>query len=141
MRAHLRNEGIINDKPMALSREDKRRLAHQYHMTMADVERFFKLATKTYHFDTYPEGTKVKLNYDRIMENKDDKAEAFLKFVEDHKNDVMTIKYDERHQDDPTVFCLEEDDNETKWLFDISDLILQEDEIVTTTEEEVATAE
>ena len=31
-------------------------------------------------------------------------------------------QYDEKHKVNPTVFCLEEDTNPAKWLFDISDL-------------------
>ena len=64
--------------------------------------------------------------YDRIMENTDGKSELYLKFVEDHKDDVMTIEYDEHHKDSPSIFCLKEDTNQVKWLFDISDLILVE---------------
>lgn len=133
MRAHIRESGIENNKTMALNREDKRRIANAYHLSMQQVERIFSAATKTYHFDTYTEGSKVKLNYERIMENKDDKSELYLKFVEDHKDDVLTVKYDEHHKENPTVFCLEEDENESKWLFDISDLILIE--MAGTTEE------
>ena len=39
---------------------------------------------------------------------------------------VMTIEYDEHHKDSPSIFCLKEDTNQVKWLFDISDLILVE---------------
>ena len=56
------------------------------------------------------------------MENKQDKSELWLDFVEKHKDDILTVEYDERHKDRPTVFCLKEDTNPVKWLFDISEL-------------------
>ena len=60
------------------------------------------------------------------MENTDGKSEMYLKFVDDHKDDIMTIEYDENHKDAPSVFCLAEDNNPSKWLFDISELVLVE---------------
>ena len=60
------------------------------------------------------------------MENTKDKSEKYLEFVELHKDQVMTIEYGENHKDNPSVFCLAEDTNEAKWLFDISDLVLVE---------------
>jgi hypothetical protein len=60
------------------------------------------------------------------MENTEGKSELYLKFVEEHKDEVMTIEYDENHKNSPTIFCLAEDTNSVKWLFDISDLKLVE---------------
>ena len=109
-----------------MSRADKRAIAKKYGLTMSMVEKIFKDATIRNVYETFTEGTKVKLNYDRIMENTEGKSELYLKFVEEHKDDVMTIEYDENHKDSPSVFCLQEDTNPVKWLFDISDLTLVE---------------
>lgn len=109
-----------------MSRADKRAIAKRYGLSMKDVERIFKDATIQNVYETFIEGSKVKLNYNRIMENTEGKSELYLKFVEDHKNDIMTIEYDENHKDTPTIFCLAEDTNPVKWLFDISDLELVE---------------
>ena len=109
-----------------MSRADKRAIAKKYGLTMGMVEKIFKDATIKNVYETFTEGTKVKLNYDRIMENTEGKSELYLKFVEEHKDDVMTIEYDENHKDSPSVFCLQEDTNPVKWLFDISDLTLVE---------------
>ena len=109
-----------------MSRADKRAIAKKYGLTMSMVEKIFKDATMQNVYETFTEGTKVKLNYDRIMENTEGKSELYLKFVEEHKDDVMTIEYDENHKDSPSVFCLQEDTNPVKWLFDISDLTLVE---------------
>lgn len=109
-----------------MSRADKRAIAKRYGLSMKDVERIFKDATIQNVYETFIEGSKVKLNYNRIMENTEGKSELYLKFVEDHKDDIMTIEYDENHKDTPTIFCLAEDTNPVKWLFDISDLELVE---------------
>lgn len=43
-------------------------------------------------------------------------------FVEAHKNDIFTLAYDEGKEGSSTLFVLEEDDNETKWLWHASEL-------------------
>lgn len=120
------NRHQLDTDERRLSRADKRSIAKRYGLTMAEVERIFKDATIQHVYETFTEGTKVKLNYDRIMENTQGKSELYLKFVEEHKDEIMTIEYDENHKDSPSIFCLKEDTNQVKWLFDISDLILVE---------------
>ena len=120
------NRQVLTDGERTLSRADKRNIARRYGLSMKDVERIFKDATIKNVYETFIEGSKVKLNYDRIMENTEGKSELYLKFVEEHKDDIMTIEYDENHKDSPSIFCLQEDTNSVKWLFDISDLILVE---------------
>ena len=121
------NRGItLTEGERELTRAEKRSIAKRYGLTMAAVEKIFKDATIKHVYETFTEGTKVKLNYDRIMENKEGKSELYLKFVEEHKDEVLTIEYDNNHKDSPTIFCLKEDTNKVKWLFDISDLTLVE---------------
>jgi hypothetical protein len=120
------NQAALSGEPRMLSRADKRSIAKRYGLTMKDVERIFRDATIQNVYETFIEGSKVKLNYDRIMENTEGKSELYLEFVEEYKDDILTIEYDERHKDSPSVFCLAEDTNPVKWLFDISDLVLVE---------------
>ena len=121
-----RNNNTVSDGERLMSRADKRAIAKRYGLSMKDVERIFKDATIQHVYETFTEGSKVKLNYDRIMENTEGKSELYLKFVEEHKDEIMTIEYDENHKTSPTIFCLAEDTNSVKWLFDISDLELVE---------------
>lgn len=116
----------LSDGERLMSRADKRAIAKKYGLSMKDVERIFKDATIKNVYETLIEGSKVKLNYDRIMENTEGKSELYLNFVEEHKDDIMTIEYDANHKDSPSIFCLAEDTNPVKWLFDISDLELVE---------------
>ena len=120
------NRASLPGDVRALNRNDKRQLAKKYGLTMAMVDKIFKDATIQNVYETFTEGSKVKLNYERIMENTEGKSELYLKFVEEHKDDILTIEYDENHKDSPTIFCLAEDTNPVKWLFDISDLTLVE---------------
>ena len=125
MKVNLNRQQLSSGERL-LSRADKRAIAKRYGLSMKDVERIFKDATIKNVYETFIEGSKVKLNYERIMENTDGKSELYLQFVEEHKDDIMTIEYDAKHQDSPTIFCLAEDTNPVKWLFDISDLELIE---------------
>lgn len=120
------NNDTISQTPRPLNRADKRRLSKKYNIPMDVIDRVFKDATIRYEYETFIEGSKVKLNYERIMENTKGKSEKYLEFVELYKDEIMTIEYDELHKDNPSVFCLAEDTNQSKWLFDISDLILVE---------------
>ena len=135
------NRQQLEDGERKLSRADKRAIAKRYGLSMSAVEKIFKDATMKYVYETFTEGSKVKLNYDRIMENTEGKSELYLKFVEEHKDETMTIEYDDNHKDYPTIFCLKEDTNQVKWLFDISDLILVEMADVMVGTPEVETAE
>lgn len=125
MKARIHTQPLA-DGERKISRADKRAIAKRYGLTMAMVEKIFKDATIQNIYETFTEGSKVKLNYDKIMGNTEGKSELYLKFVEDHKDDILTIEYDENHKDSPSIFCFKEDTNPTKWLFDISDLTLVE---------------
>ena len=125
MKARIHTQPLA-DGERKISRADKRAIAKRYGLTMAMVEKIFKDATIQNIYETFTEGSKVKLNYDRIMGNTEGKSELYLKFVEDHKDDILTIEDDENHKDSPSIFCFKEDTNPTKWLVDISDLTLVE---------------
>lgn len=111
-----------SDLTPAFNREQKRALAKRFNMTVAQIEQLFEKATVDYHFDTYPEGSKVKLKYDEIMENSH--SELYTKFVEDHKDDILTVEYDPQYGPTPSIVCLAEDTGEVKWTFHINELEL-----------------
>ncbi len=122
MKARIReNSTIIKESAAKYSRTFKRKYTRKTGMTMEQFEKMFE-GDPEIILETITEGSKVKLKYDFIMENKQDKSELWLDFVEKHKDDILTVEYDERHKDRPTVFCLKEDTNPVKWLFDISEL-------------------
>jgi hypothetical protein len=73
---------------------------------------------------TIPEGTKVKINVDKIFKEKGfaDRMPRFRKFVQEARDKIFTVEYDPEHRDRPTLVCLKEDPSEVKWLWYIGDL-------------------
>lgn len=120
MKAHINKSEL---EPV-FNREQKRRLAKKFNMTVAQIDQILNRATVDYHFDTYPEGSKVKLKYDEIMSNTSSKSELYLKFIEDHKDDILTVEYDPQYGPTPSIVCLAEDTGEVKWTFHVSELEL-----------------
>lgn len=77
------------------------------------------------------EGTKVKLNYDSIVNdiNYSRKVQGFKDFVENNKDKIFTVEYDERYKNNPLLVMLKEDTSEVKWLWHSKmDLIAVEDD-------------
>lgn len=81
---------------------------------------------------TIPEGAKVMLNYESITNELDykNKVESYREFVENNKDKVFTVQYDEKYRNKPVLVSLAEDTNKIKWLWHCeSDLIvIDEDE-------------
>jgi hypothetical protein len=81
--------------------------------------------------DVIAEGTKVKLNYDSIVNdpNYPNKVQAHRDFVENNKDTVFTVEYDEKYKNKPLLVMLKEDTNEVKWLWHSKyDLIVVEED-------------
>lgn len=73
------------------------------------------------------EGTKVRLNYDSIVNEPvyKNKLKAYKKFVTNNRDTVFTVEYDEKYRDKPILVSLKEDDSKVKWLWHCeSDLIV-----------------
>ena len=85
------------------------------------------LVNKFLSKDTAPfmrEGTKVRLNYEKIIGDTDypRKVERYKQFVESNRGAVFTVEYDPRHTNRPSLVCLAEDPSEVKWLWFTGDL-------------------
>ena len=80
--------------------------------------------------ETIKEGTKVRLDYDKIVSdvNHSRKTEKYKALIEDLKDKVCTVKYDEKYGNKPILVCLEEDPNEPKYLWYIKDLVVVKEE-------------
>lgn len=77
------------------------------------------------------EGTKVKLNYDGITNdpNYPRKVQGYKDFVENNKDKIFTVEYDEKYTNNPLLVMLKEDETEVKWLWHSRyDLIVIEDD-------------
>lgn len=79
--------------------------------------------------NTILEGSKVKLNYNRIIKRKgyDDLVSEYKEFIELNKDSVFTVEYDKDRRDNPSWVCLVEDNTPFKWLFYVGDLVVLAD--------------
>ena len=77
--------------------------------------------------NTYiPEGTKVKIDVEKLQKEKtyNKRNVKWKEFIENNKDTVFTVEYDENKKDNPKMVCLKEDTSPVKWLFFIGDLIV-----------------
>lgn len=74
-------------------------------------------------------GTRVKLDLKRMMSGSDwhGKTDAYRLFCMAHARETMTVQHDKVTKRRPDLVVLAEDVTQPKWLFHISDLIVQEE--------------
>lgn len=103
-----------------MNREQRRNLAKKTGLSQKIVNAF--LGRSKPDSPVLREGQKVRLNYERITGGADyDRlVDRYKAFVEAHRDDVFTVKYDKRHKDGVMV-CFKEDKT---WLWHASDLVV-----------------
>lgn len=76
------------------------------------------------NIELVPDGTLVKLNYDNIKTRpQDDLTDKFKSWIEENKDKEFHIT---REGSRDSLVCLQEDESEVKWLFDLySDILVQ----------------
>lgn len=77
--------------------------------------------------NTYiPEGTKVKIDVEKLQKEKtyNKRNVKWKEFIENNKDTIFTVEYDENKKDNPKMVCLKEDTSPVKWLFFVGDLIV-----------------
>lgn len=84
-----------------------------------------KMVKKYRHYrDSLPEGTKVKINVEAIQ--KDCKynrmTDEYKTFVEEHKDNIFTVQYDEKFGEHPKIVMLKEDETDPKYYWWINEL-------------------
>lgn len=107
-----------------MNRKQKRALAKKLNMSYADLIESINFDIVDMNIEQIPEGTQVKINYDKVMEHKDELSERYISWITEHKNDIFTCEKDTTLPDNSHRVQLKEDSNEVKWLFNTSDLIL-----------------
>ena len=108
----------------AMNRKDKRNLAKKLGISYSELMESLNFQIVDMSIDQIPEGTKVKINYDRIIKHKDELSERYIEWITSHKDEIFTCEKDKNLDISDTRVQLAEDENEVKWLFDIADLIL-----------------
>ena len=110
------------------NRKERRALAKKLKITPQKLNELLQVQIENIAIDYLPNGQKVKLKADKILERKEELSEKFIQFVEEHKDDILTVERDPSKDEDAQVVCLKEDTNEVKWLFHYADLELVLDE-------------
>lgn len=108
----------------AMNRQEKRKLAKKLNMSYSELMESLNFQIVDMSINQIPEGTKVKINYDRIMKKKEELNDNYIAWITEHKDEVFTCEKDETLSDTDKRVQLAEDTNEVKWLFHVSDLIL-----------------
>lgn len=124
---------LIMDSENNIYVESKRqKLIRQYMEYYNKVQAIKRMANGEVDEDAViEEGVKVKLNYDGIVNdpNYPKKVQAYKDFVENNKDTIFTVEYDEKYKNNPLLVMLKEDTNEVKWLWHTKyDLIVIEEE-------------
>ena len=111
-----------------MNREQKRSLEKSIKSGKVDIEKVKKVVTEfandTANSYGIKDGDKVKIDYERIVNdvNYPKMNPDFQKWIDDHKDKVLTVKFDE--SDRPKLFCSFEECVEEKspWLVFVGDL-------------------
>ena len=71
-----------------------------------------------------PNGAQVKLNLSAIQKdpNYQRKSDKWKEWIEQHKEEIFTVEYDPKFEEQPKVVTLKEDTSNPKWLWFIGDL-------------------
>lgn len=108
----------------AMNRKDKRNIAKKLGISYSELMNSLNFQIVDMTIDEIPEGTKVKINYDRLMKKRNELSDRFIDWITEHKDEIFTCEKDETLSDDDKRVQLAEDTSEVKWLFHVSDLIL-----------------
>lgn len=111
-----------------MNRDQKRALAKKLKVSYKQLVDAMSIKIEDMSLDEVPKGSKVKLKYDQIIKKKDQLSEKYLTWLEENKNKTFTF---EPYGDNPsgTRGTFEEDETNPKWIFSVTDLIFDFDEI------------
>lgn len=63
--------------------------------------------------DSFTEGTRVRINPETVTLGNRKRN----KWILEHADDLFTIEYDPKWGENPTIYCLVEDESDPKWYF------------------------
>ena len=106
-----------------MNRAEKRKLAKKLKMKYAELLESLEFKIEDVTVEELPEGTKVKLKAEQILQQKD-LNEKYREWVEVNKDKVFTCEKDPTLPNDSKRVVLKEDESNPKWLFHVTDLDL-----------------
>lgn len=107
-----------------MNRDEKRKLAKKLKISYQELLNAINFKIEDVTIEQLPEGTKVKLKADEILERKEELTDKFINWVEEHRNDIFTCERDPSLPDDTKRVVFKEDTTDPKWLFHVTDLTL-----------------
>lgn len=107
-----------------MNREQRRKLEKQLVAKGATREQAKMLIQIHTDKGSLKEGDRVRLNMKSILEQPDyaNMNPKYKQWVEDNKDKVFTVEYDEKHGENSTLVCLREDESDPRWLFWVGNL-------------------
>ena len=106
-----------------MNRAEKRKLAKKLKMKYAELLESLEFKIEDVTVEELPEGTKVKLKAEQILQQKD-LNEKYREWVEVNKDKVFTCEKDSTLPNDSKRVVFKEDESNPKWLFHVTDLEL-----------------
>lgn len=81
------------------------------------IRKIIRIANSKHEY--LKEGEKVKIDYKKITESPNFKnsQKEYIEWIENNKENVFTVEYDENHKKNPVLIQLKEDTTVPKWLF------------------------
>ena len=116
----------------SLDREQRRKLnlSMKESAVLTDLINMAKIKKALDDWKPIPEGTKVKLNMERIKAdvNYPRLTDTYKTWVNENQDKIFTVEYDPKHKENPQLLCLKENIEPVKWLFWEGDLIVLEED-------------
>ena len=114
-----------------MNRAERRKYAKAMKKMGANTEEISRMNNMLKTENQFAEGTKVKLNYEKITSQTDYgmRVENFRNFVEENKDTVFTVEYENDKAikgRDQFIVTFKEDPTTPKWLWYVDDLIAVE---------------
>lgn len=88
------------------------------------IESYFIIKERKEQAGKYAEGDRVQLDIQKLIShpNWPRMRPEYREWVLAHKGQTLTVQYDPKRKDKPSLVCLEEDETIPKWLFFVGDL-------------------
>ena len=120
---------VVSTTNYFMNRQQIRKLAKEYKIPFKTLrEQIAQMDPEVVkiNLEDLPNGEKVRLKVDRILEHKDSLSQDYIDFIENNRDTVFTVKkYDNGvGKENSKRFTLNEDTTKPKWIFHLDDLTL-----------------
>lgn len=118
------NSQLANAQILPRNRKERRALAKRLKISNEKLNELLQIQIENVSIDYLPNGQKVKIKVDQILEKREELSEKYIQFIEENRDKILTVERDPNKDEEAQVVCLKEDPNEVKWLFHYTDLEL-----------------